>query len=484
MPTMRTHYIKLSTVLFVITAMVPASKAQQQTPDQSAPPIPAYHSPFASAADNGGDQDTGTQSLLPDTRSPSGAQIVSLGVPATTHSYWQPFVNVSTALDSNPNGGAGGGWTTWTSISGGVDLDRKSGNSDMKLDYLGGGMLSNTGTASNGIIQTLNFTDTLSFRRTTLTFINHVSYLPEAAFGFAGLGSGALPTGGSLSAGFEPAQSILTPRGQDLTNASIIEVNRALTSRTSLTFVGGYSLLHYFDTGSDNGLLNYGDVNFQGGYNDQITRKDTISLIYGYSGFRYSNSDQSMDTHTISVAYSRRVTGRLAFQVTSGPQLVFSQFPVSGTAESANSGTTSQVYWSAQTALQYQLRQAQLGVTYYHGVSGGSGVLAGSLADTLAATASRQLSRTTTGVVDFGFSRNSGGNGAVPTPSKQTYDYWFGGANLSHQLGRTLNVNLSYQAQYQQSNASLCSGPACGTNVIRHLISVGVGWRKQAIPIE
>ena len=84
----------------------------------------------------------------------------------------------------------------------------------MKLGYLGGGMLSNSGTASNGIIQSLNFADTLSFRRTTLTLIDQASYLPEAAFGFGGLGvRSCCRWAGALGAGFVPDQTILTPSG-------------------------------------------------------------------------------------------------------------------------------------------------------------------------------------------------------------------------------------------------------------------------------
>ena len=43
----------------------------------------------------------------------------------------------------------------------------------MKLDYLGGGMLSNSGAAANGIIQSPSiFADKLTFRRTTLTIFD------------------------------------------------------------------------------------------------------------------------------------------------------------------------------------------------------------------------------------------------------------------------------------------------------------------------
>ena len=109
------------------------------------------------------------------------------------------------------------------------------------------------------------------------------------------------------------------------------EFDEFLTARTSLTFVGGYSLLHYFDTA----LLDYGDATFQGGYNYQMSRKDTIAVSYLFSGFRYSNFNQSINTHTVAVSYGRRVTGRLAFQASAGPQIVFSRMPISGSPETS-----------------------------------------------------------------------------------------------------------------------------------------------------
>jgi len=50
--------------------------------------------------------------------------------------------------------------------------------------------------------------------------------------------------------------------------------------------------------------------------------------------------------------------------------------------------------------------------------------------------------------------------------------------------GRSLNLNLGYQLQYQNSNASFCTGSGCGSSYVRNLITFGVGWRKQPIPIE
>jgi hypothetical protein len=79
--------------------------------------------------------------------------------------------------------------------------------------------------------------------------------------------------------------------------------------------------------------------------------------------------------------------------------------------------------------------------------------------------------------VNFGFSRNSGlvESGVTAT----SYNYWFAGANVNHRLGRTMNVNLSYQAQIQDSNSSFCIGSNCGTEIVIHTITVGLGWQAR-----
>src|SRR5215472_17886275 len=93
----------------------------EQPANQSAAPIPAYHSPFAAAADNG-DSGVETEQVQPDTRALSGVQNQSLGL-AAGHSYVQPHIDISESADSNAQGTTNGSsWGSWTSISGGLDL--------------------------------------------------------------------------------------------------------------------------------------------------------------------------------------------------------------------------------------------------------------------------------------------------------------------------------------------------------------------------
>jgi len=468
----------------------PTQGQQQTTPDQGATqpqgPIPAYRSPLAGAADNE-DEETPTE-IAPDTNSLSGVRNLGLGT-LTERSYWQPHFDIFSTIDSNPQENAGGAtnWTTFDSFSGGVDLHHQSGKSNLTVSYLGGGTVSNAGGTENGIVQGLDFTENLTFRRWIVSFIDQLYYLPQSAAGFNGLGNVALPGsgGGGLGTGFTPGQTLLTGQGQSLDNSFYTEADALLTPRSSLTFVGGYTLLHYFD--SD--LLNYGTEIFRAGYNYQLDRKDTVALNYTFSEYNYSHESQSITSHAAQVSYGRRVTGRLAFQVAVGPEVVLFHTPISvGTGSSGTGGTgsplggpTTQIYWTANANVQYALGRTGFGMAYFHGVGGGSGVLAGALTDTVTGSITREMSRTFTSAVIGGYSRNQGTAITTTTPLNQTYDYWYGGANLTYPIARTLALTVAYQLQYQTSNGAFCIGPTCGTSVVRHMISFGFGWHERPL---
>src|SRR5580704_760883 len=325
---MRTLF-QIASIIFIVAISVRATQAQQQSPpDQSQQPqqpeqqqgaeqpIPAYRSPLASQADNGG-VINGPSELGPDNRPLTGIQDLSLGVPLDRHSYWQPHAEVDFTADSEPPvSGTGGGWTTWTTLVGGVDLHRYSGQSELTFEYLGGGVFSNDGSAGNGVIQDANFDAQFSFRRWTLTLIDELRYTPELAFGNVGFGGISTTIGVPIGLPLGNDQTILNAFGQRLTNASAVQANVIISPRSSLTFSGGYSELHFFDQD----LLNSTEIYAQAGYNYLLTKTDTIGVSYVYNGFRYSNFGQSIDTHSALLSYGRRITGRMAFQIAAGPE--------------------------------------------------------------------------------------------------------------------------------------------------------------------
>jgi hypothetical protein len=452
-----------------------------QNTDQSAAPIPAYHSPLASAAPDNGAADSGE--LEPDTRTLSGVQTLSLGGLKTGHSYWQPHIDIFESADSNSQiTTTGYTWGSWTSVSGGVDLHHVSANTDLMLSYLGGGSFSPTEGTNGGMVQQLGFTYRFQLRRWTILFLDQFSYLPESGFGFGGQAGLPLSGGsiGGIGSAFQPGGTLLVGQGRNVSNILTTEGDLKLTPRTSITLVGGYSLLVY----PDSNLFNSWEVSARIGYNYLWTRKDTVALYYTYNGLRYSNSDQSIDTHSIQVSYGRRITGRLAFQVAAGPEIAVAKQPITLGGNGIPSANSTQVFLSLDATAQYQLlRRTDLSATYSHWVSSGSGVLAGSIADSAQGSATRRISPTFSSGLTAGYSRNSGVALQGLVPINQNYNYWYVGANASHPLG-VVGVTLSYQMQYQDSNAQFCTGATCGTSLIRHLISVGVGWHGSRVVLR
>ena len=150
------------------------------------------------------------------------------------------------------------------------------------------------------------------------------------------------------------------------------------------------------------------------------------------------------------------------------------------------SGQTTQILWSANAALNYGLRRTTLQGTYFHGVTGGAGVLAGSVSDIVGGTLNRQVTRLTGISLTTGYSRNTGLSLTPGTTTSavlnQTYNYWFEGANLAHTIGHSVNVTLGYQFQYQNSNASFCVVAPCGLNYTTHQVTLDMSFRPKLIP--
>jgi hypothetical protein len=475
--------------LCVVALGVPAARAQQQqtqdqgqapaqqqpTPDQGGAPIPAYRSPLASAA---GDDETVTQDT-PDTRPLSGAQDLS-PMMLPTRSYWQPQFNVYGTLEENAGEiGGGNAWTGGAAVSGRIDIHRVSGNSDLNMSYTGGGVFSGDNGVGNGIVQNLGFGDKFTFHRATFSIFDQLSYLPGSSFGYGGLG-GLVPGGSSgLGSVFGPGQTILTGTGQELENSFVTEFDVLLTPRASLTFVGGYTVLHTFT--SD--LLNSNNPNARVGYNYLVTRKDTIALLYTYSGYDYTNSDQSFTTHTAQFSYGRLITGKMAFQIAAGPQIILSTFPITigGATGPVTSTSSTQLNWSLNTALTWTAKRNSFGVAYYRGANNGSGVLAGSIGDTVSASFTRLSSRTFTSGIAGGYSRNSGVLEGSTTLVNQSFDNYYASASLSHPVGRTLGLTLSYSMQYQVPHTGVCTAPPCGVSTITNLVAFGVGWHERPL---
>jgi hypothetical protein len=473
-----------------VRAQAPQDQPQPQTQDPNASsenpsqPIPAIHSPLAGVNGNDQDDQQVPQQTVPDTTPLSGVEPISSGRAPLDHNFIDPQFKIFSIADSDglaANGNSG--WGDFTSLLAGVDLHEASGISNLMLSYLGGGTIAVGESAGSSVIQQLRANESLSWQRTQLKFIDQLDLIPEASFGYGGLGGGVpLPGGGSLGLqnGLAPGESVLTTRGLRLSNTFLTEADIGLTARSSITIAGGYSLLHYFD----NDFLDFGDAIAQVGFNRQLTRKDTFAVFYRFSGYRYSGFNQSINDNSFQVSYGRRVTGRMSFQITGGPDIAFVTEPLTTTSTAAPASTAQSrvLYWSLSSVLNYRLERTGFGVSYNHGVSGGSGVLAGAIANTAQGSADRQLTRQVTGRAYVGYSHNTGINGlATLTPGIQSYGYWFGGVGFTRSFGRELELDLDYLLQHQTSNGIFIVGTTPITSITRQQISIGFSWHRLPI---
>jgi hypothetical protein len=183
------------------TAQTPArtpSQTQVPTQDQSSAPIPAYHSPLASQTESSGDANpSDSQDLVPDNRALSGARGLTLGSLETSRSYWEPYADVVATANSDALSSTGG-WTTYSSILGGINAHKVSGHSDMTLGYQIGEIISTDGDTGNSLVQQLNFAEVLATRRLKFSFLDNMEYLPQASLGYGVAGGLGLPGGGFL----------------------------------------------------------------------------------------------------------------------------------------------------------------------------------------------------------------------------------------------------------------------------------------------
>ncbi|HEY4741231.1 MAG: hypothetical protein WA734_04430 [Candidatus Acidiferrales bacterium] len=477
---MRLVNLNLLILLCAAFLAVPVARAQQQPTDQSAPPSEAAQPNASPSPEDQEPTDINGQRLNPDTRSLAGVQTVSLGVPALEHSYWQPSFFVTVAGDSNPlltpNTTS---WTTWTTLLGALDVRANSNHSEFSMDYVGGGSISNDASVQNAIVQELQVGEKIKGRRASLSLLDQVAYIPETSFGYGGLSALSLPGGGAL--GLQPSlvpnESILSARGQRLLNSSLVEIDALLSPRVTFSVAGGYAFLRDFNNNS----FDFDNTIGQAGLSYQMSRQDAIGVLYRFDSFRFTTADATVLGHIAELTYARRITGRLAFEIGAGPEYAIFRVP-----SPTGSSSTTNIYWVGDAALTYDLRRTSLGLSYDHGIAGGSGVLSGSIADTVTGSITSQLSRTVRGDLSVGYARNeplSLNTLATPTVNP-TFDYYYGTVGISHPFGHSVTLSLSYLSQYQHVDGTYCVGTICGNTILRQQISLGLNVHTRPFPID
>ena len=442
--------------------------------DENGKPKPAAHAPMI---DNGDQEPANSPDQLhPDTTPLTGALNPGIGTVEFRHSYFVPGVEVATTAQT---GASGGGWFDTTYLAANASLVEQWAHSHFALDYSGGGYFSTDSVQGNGAYQELSAGQTFEWRRFRLDMFDQFAYLPTSAFGFGGLSNlgtpgvgGSLSTGlGSLGGGYVPNQTIYSSNGPRYDNSFLTQGTIYVSPRGSITLVGSYGLLRFTQ---DNGLGN-DDFIGSAGYNYQVTRKDTLGVLYRFTAYHFQGEPQAIGDHVFNLAYGRKITGRLGLSLFGGPEITTFRTPIGN--------KTQQTDVSFGAALNYGFERGGFGVTYSHGTNGGSGILAGASGDTLNASVFRQVTRQWTGRGNFGYARTHAFTAtSIVGPEFNTY---FVGVGLDRPIGRDALLSFGYTAYVQQDNqaacGALCSGSATGT---QHQIAVGFQWHTRPFVIR
>lgn len=470
------------TTMLALALSVGAAWAQQKDPRVNPPaapqqPLPNKESSSQTSQEGSSTPATETSPATPDSRPLSGAEQFTLGQMGKTRSYVLVSGDFFESADTNSGvNGSGTNWDTVSSFTGHIELHRLWSRYELMTDYLGGGSIYKNSSGLNSTFHQFGITQKIAWPRWSLKFNDYLGYLPESSFGFFGFNSGLAGAGLNLvnvSPQFILDQTIFTTHAQRFSNTVLGEVEYKFSSRSSITATGAYEILHF----SGASFLNSNNAVFRTGYNHNFTARDSMALVYGFSRFRFGGSLQNIDDHSVQLAYGRRITGRLALQLSAGPEIHWVSNPLSGSG--------GQLTWTAQSGLQYRLRRSTLAVSYAKYLASGSGVLNGAQAHTVQMTVTQRLSWMWSGSLDAGFARNTALQGTT-TQTNAAFNSWYGGFNLIRLLGRHTNLYFNYYLQRQTTTTSApcITGGVCSPSLLRHHFGVGVNFHSRPYRLD
>lgn len=423
------------------------------------------------------DQDTNSDQqpstgLVPDTRPLTGVEIPTVGSQDLRHSYWVPGFQYNNFVRSSKSGEPNTtDWNTTSFLVGNLSLLQTwTPRSQLAVNYSGGGFTSTDEFQGNGYFHELGLVQTFTWQKWELSIIDQFSYLPLSGFGFGassnlatpGIGGPLAPDLPALQTSYQPNQSILSASGPRYSNSFATQVTYVVAPRLTLTFAGVYGVLRFTKAGN----VASNDLIFTTGLNYAVSREDTIGLLYRFTGYRYIGSPLSINDHVAALAYQRKVTGKLSFQLFVGPEITFLPM-LTNTSITGGANVT------------YVRPLGSISLSYNHGVSGGSGVLEGANTDQFTGTASRKVGRVWVGNVTAGYARNSTLPIGVVNSQGTRYNSWFIGGSLDRPVGRAANLTLGYTAYFEDSNLPICGVSGCTSTFLQHQISVGFEWHTR-----
>jgi hypothetical protein len=351
-----------------------------------------------------------------------------------------------------------GNVTEATNLSGNFGFVSTSKDRPFSLIYAGGILVGSGGGQGTTTYQNVAVSQGLVRGRWIFDISDSFSYLPQSPTtgysGISGVGDlGSTPISGPAAG---PAGGVLTYAGNRISNGLTGSVERRLTGSTSVSGSGSWSILHFLD---EQAGLNTTQFSGQVGLNHRIDARNSVGADAVYStyhtaanSFFSQNNNTSFQTRGLNFTYSRLWTRTLSMDASVGPQWINS---------SDGAVLPPSINVAASVGFSYTRKHTNMGVHYFRGVNGGSGVQTGALSDSIMASVGHPLGHNWMGSVNGSFARTSGllylapsSGGTVPVSANQATKSFYGGAQVTRGLGRYWSCFLNYTAQNQSINSA------------------------------
>ena len=376
--------------------------------------------------------------------------------------------------------------TASTTLSGDVAYASKSLARPFSLTFAGGVVLPNQSGQGVSTYQNLSVSQGYITQHWAFNLSDTFSFLPESPTtglsGIAGVGDiGVLPVPGP---GSGPAGGVLTDSGDVYTNSVTGSVARQITAKTSISGSGAWTVLHFLDANS--GGLDDSQISGTVSANRRLNARSSASLSAVYSVFDYSGPEAGLtspniETRALNVMYQRLLSRTLSVSGTVGPEWVSS---------SNGELIPSSLIVSGNASLLYSRRNTNASLTYSRGINGGSGVLPGSLSDSVTFGAGRSYGRDWFFSINGAYTRSAGltdlqgvnsleGTPNPLTPVHEVFNTVYGGVEARRRIGNNLSGYLNYTIENQTTNYSLgAQNASTGTS---HTFGIGISFAPRAI---
>lgn len=355
-----------------------------------------------------------------------------------------------------------GGVDTSTAVSGNLAYISRSERDPFSAVYSGGYLYSTVpGSKTSSTFQNLAASQVLHTRAWVFVVSDAVSYLPGAPTtglsGIAGVGDiGVYP----VQTGIGPDQNILTNYANRSSNGLSGSASWQMTPSVSLEGSASWDILHF--VGDNTPGINMDSYSGSFGPNYRIDARDSAGVSAFYSLTTYPSYDGfEFESEGAYLNFNRAWSRRLSTSISFGPEITHGRTIVP---------VPSQVTGAGSASLSYATRTTGFTVNYTRGANGGSGVLFGTMSDTVSGGMNQPLSRNWLLGVNGSYSRNVG-LGVYPGGLVPRYDAVYAGAQVSRRLTETLSCYGSYTAIDQSATNNVGVNAFTGLN---HIFGFGI----------